>query len=228
MSRIARVALPGIPHHLTQRGNGRRTVFYNDVDRRTYLDLLARYTQEYRVRIWAYSLMNNHVHLVAVPERPESFARALGRTHADYARYRNVADCSCGHVWQARYFSCPLDETHLWRAISYVERNPVRAGMVELAEDYQWSSARAHLGRHNLDAFLALGEWEARYDSTGWGEVLRRGVGEAAFQERIREASRRGRVLGSEEFINRLEREVGRGLRPNRPGRPRKKDVAAG
>jgi len=159
MSRIARVAVPEVPYHITQRGNGRRTVFYNDVDRQTYLRLLARYAEEHRMRIQAYCLMSNHVHLVAVPQRPESLARALGHAHADFARYRNASDGGCGHVWQARYFSCPLDHAHLWRAIAYVERNPVRAGMVETAEEYRWSSARAHLGRDHLDAFLDLGEW---------------------------------------------------------------------
>ena len=221
MSRIARVTVPDVPYHVTQRGNGRRAIFFNDADRRTYLRSLARYSEEHRLRVWAYCLMDNHVHLVAVPERPDSLARALGCTHADYARYRNVLDGGCGHVWQARYFSCPLDGAHLWRAMAYVERNPVRAGMVAAAHEYWWSSARAHLG---LDegGFLDLVEWRDRYDPSQWREVLRNGVDEAAIQERLHEASRRGRALGSDSFVAQLEQQAGRTLRPKSVGRPKK------
>jgi putative transposase len=226
MPRIARVALPEVPYHITQRGNGRRIVFYSDLDRRTYLRLLARYAEEYRMTVQAYCLMSNHVHLIAVPLRPESLARALGRTHAEYARYRNATDGSCGHVWQARYFSCPLDRAHLWRAIAYVERNPVRAGMVETAEEYHWSSAPARLGRDRPDALIDLSDWQDRYDPNQWREVLRLGLDEISFQQRLRDASMRGRALGSEEFVEQLEQQAGRRLRPNLPGRPRKKVAA--
>lgn len=146
MPRIPRVVIPGIPYHVTQRGNGRRDIFYTAADRQIYLDLLARYAERHQMAIWAYCLMSNHLHLVASPRRPESLARALGRAHAQYARYRNLIDRGCGHVWEARYFSCPLERAHLWRAIAYVERNPVRAGIVDHAEAYPWSSARARLG----------------------------------------------------------------------------------
>jgi putative transposase len=223
MSRIARVVVPDVPYHITQRGNGRRVIFYTDADRQTYLDLLKRYTEKYRVIVWAYCLMSNHVHLVAVPERPDSFSRALGRTNANYACYRNLVDRSCGHVWEARYFSCPLDRAHFWRAVAYVERNPVRAGMVETAADYRWSSAPAHLGEQPALPLLNLSEWQSHYDTFRWREVLRKGVDEADFQERIREASKRGRPLGSETFIKNLEEQAGRKLRPNPAGRPRKK-----
>jgi putative transposase len=225
MPRIARVAVPEVPYHITQRGNGCRIVFYNDADRLTYLRLLARAAEEHRMNIQAYCLMSNHIHLIAVPHRPDSLARALGCAHAGFARYRNLSDDSCGHVWQARYFSCPLDRAHLWRAIAYVERNPVRAGMVETAEEYRWSSAQAHLGRDHMDAFLDLGEWQGRAGPRRWREVLRGGFEEAAFQQRLRDASIQGRALGSLEFVEQLERQAGRRLRPKPPGRPRKKEA---
>jgi putative transposase len=158
---------------------------------------------------------------VASPERPESLRRALGRAHADYARYRNLIDRSCGHVWEARYFSCPLERAHLWRGIAYVERNPVRAGMVANAEEYPWSSARARLGG-TRPQFLDLTAWQAEYDARRWRQVLADGVDEETFQQRIREASMCGRPLGSDEFAERLEMEAGRRLRPNPRGRPKK------
>jgi putative transposase len=222
MSRIARIVAPEVPHHITQRGNGRRDVFFQDRDRLLYLELLGRYAKEYRLGIWAYCLMSNHIHLVATPQRPDSLARALGRTHIDYARYRNIVERGCGHVWQARFFSCPLDETHLWRAMAYTERNPVRAGMVNVADEYRWSSARAHVRDGDETGILDLGVWRQRYDAARWRDVLRGGVDEETLQERLRDATLRGRAMGSEEFIDRLEKQMGRKLRPNPPGRPRK------
>jgi putative transposase len=120
MPRIARVVLTEHPYDITQRGNAQQRIFVDDADCLVYLDLLRRYSAVYELNLWAYCLMPNHVHLVAVPTRGESMARALGRTHADYARYFDVKRGTCGHVWQARYYSCPLDEAHLWTAIAYV------------------------------------------------------------------------------------------------------------
>jgi putative transposase len=218
---MPRVVIPGIPYHVTQRGNGRRGIFSTGADCQTYLDLLARYSEQHQLAIWAYCLMSNHVHLVSWPERPDSLSRALGRVHAEYARYRNLIDRSCGHVWEARYFSCPLERAHLWRAVAYVERNPVRAGMAAHAEAYPWSSARARLGGRR-PRFLDLAAWQVEYDAQRWREALADGIDEEAFQQRIREASKRGRPLGSDEFVERLEMEAGRRLRPNPRGRPKK------
>ncbi|MGA3190447.1 MAG: transposase [Bryobacteraceae bacterium] len=136
MSRIARIVLENIPYHLTQRGNGRQQVFFENQDYRLYLDLLRNYSEDAHLRLWAYCLMPNHVHLIAVPERPEAMASALGRTHADFARHFNLRGRTCGHVWQARFFSCPLESAHLWRAAAYVERNPSRARIVKHPGEY--------------------------------------------------------------------------------------------
>ncbi len=133
MSRLARAVMEGIPHHVTQRGNGRQVVFDTPEGHRLYLDLLREYADRFHLSIAAYCLMSNHVHLVAVPQRPDSLARALGRTHAQYARYLNLCRRSGGHVWQARYYSCALGENHFWNALAYVERNPVRAKVMSRA-----------------------------------------------------------------------------------------------
>jgi putative transposase len=231
MPRIARVAVPEVPYHITQRGYGRRTVFYNDADRLTYLRLLASAAEEHCMKIQAYCLMSNHVHLVAVPQRPDSLARALGRAHAGFARYRNLSDDSCGHVWQARYFSCPLDRAHLWRAIAYVERNPVRAGMVETAEEYRWQE-RAGASRPRPSGRLSGSGRVAgalRPSAVGRGSArrVRRGGVPAAASGRVDPSGTTfgGRALGSEEFVEQLERQLGRRLRPKPPGRPRKKEA---
>ena len=149
-------------------------------------------------------------------------AKTLGRTHAEYAKYFNLTQKSCGHVWQARYFSCPLEASYLWRAMAYVERNPVRAGLVEDAGAYRWSSVRSHLGESDPGGIVDVSAWRKEYTPQRWIEVLRSGVDDEQLGERIREATLRGRPMGGDEFIERLEAQTGRRLRP-RPTRKRGK-----
>lgn len=223
MSRIARIILENIPYHLTQRGNSRQQIFFEPQDYRLYLDLLRNYAEDAHLRLWAYCLMPNHVHLIAVPERPEAMASALGRTHADFARHFNLRHRTCGHVWQARFFSCPLEGAHLWRAAAYVERNPSRARIVDHPGDYPWSSAPVHLGLAANPGLLDLSAWQAEYTRDRWRTVLQLGADEEAFGRRLQEASRRGRPLGSEDFAQHLEHRTGRTLRPRPAGRPGKR-----
>jgi putative transposase len=220
MARTARAVAVDSPHHVTQRGAGRQTVFFTDRDRAVYLDALFDYATRYSLRVWGYCLMSNHVHFVVVPERERSLARVFGLTHSDYARYGNLVRRGCGHFWQARFYSCALDESHAWKALSYVERNPVRAGLVERAEDYAWSTAAAHCRADPLEGRLDLREWQRSFTGERWREALRVGVEEEALEERIREATRRGCPLGSEAFVERVGRALGRDLRPRAPGRP--------
>ncbi len=233
MPRVARFVADGVPHHVTQRGNARQQVFRRPEDYALYEDLLQRYAQRSGLALWAYCLMPNHIHLVCVPEHQRSLATALGRTHADFAKHFNIVGRSCGHVWQARFFSCPLDGPHTWQAMAYVERNPVRAGLVADAADYRWSSASQHcrpdlarldLARPAADSrarpVLDLQAWESQYDASRWIEVLRTSIDEEALAERIRQATLRGRPLGSKSFIHFLEESSGRRLQPRPPGRP--------
>jgi putative transposase len=216
--------LENIPYHITQRGNGRQRVFFDAQDHRLYLDLLRGYAEGARLQLWAYCIMPNHVHLIAVPERAEAMASALGRTHADFARHFNLRKRTCGHVWQARFFSCPLEAAHLWRAAAYIERNPVRAGIVEHAGQYEWSSAPTHLGLTANLGFLDLSAWQTQYTRQQWNEVLETGVEEEAFGRRLQEASRCGRALGGGEFVRELEQRIGREFRAQPVGRPRKQE----
>ena len=227
MPRIARVVLEGLAYHITQRGNGRQQVFFGGDDYRLYLDLLRCNAQSAGLDLWGYCLMPNHVHLVGSPRGPRSMARALGRTHADYARHYNLQRRSCGHVWQARYFSCPLEAAHLWRALGYVERNPVRARLTEQAGAYAWSSAAAHLSGSDEQELLDLEPWRRSYSAERWAEALRVGVDEELFGERLHQATRLGRPLGSEAFVAELEQKSGRTLRAQPPGRRRKDDGKA-
>jgi putative transposase len=158
--RLARTVLANIPHHITQRGNRRERVFFDDVDRLGYLSLLREYADKHGVQILAYCLMDNHVHLVAVPADEEGLQRALKPVHMRYSQRINRAKSWTGHLWQGRFFSSPLGEDYLWAAIRYVERNPVRAQMVMAAQEYRWSSARAHCGMGCDPVLTQVPRWQ--------------------------------------------------------------------
>jgi putative transposase len=156
MGRFTRVIAVDLPHHVTQRGNGRSFILDCDADRAVYLNLLRENIDLYGVALIGYSLVSNHVHLIAVPRKPDGLAQALKQTHGRYASYWNAAHQSSGHVWQGRYYSCPLDEPHLWEALRYTELNPLRARLVSAAELWPWSSAASHCGTRANDESLAL------------------------------------------------------------------------
>ena len=141
MPRKQRLVFAGIPHHITQRGNRREPVFFSYDDRQCYLEWLTQYSQQHGLEILAYCLMTNHIHLVAVPETIDSMHLVMRPLNMRYAQRINRAFGWYGHLWQGRFYSSPLDDAHLWQALRYVERNPVRAGMVQYARDYTWSSA---------------------------------------------------------------------------------------
>jgi putative transposase len=212
---------------VTQRGNGRQVTFLSDQDRSVYLEMLRQNHRQFGLTIWAYCLMPNHIHLLAVPERPDSLARALGRTHAAYALYWNARQASCGHVWQARFYSCPIEDSHVWVVARYVEANPVRAGLVEGAGRWPWSSASAHLTGRDRSGLLDMGDWAANYDGSRWRRVLQTSVDDEAWHRRLQQATFTGRPFGSDRFVGKLESTMDCRLRPKPVGRPRQPQAAA-
>jgi putative transposase len=209
-----------MPHHVTQRGNNRQDVFFVDDDRRFYLDLLNEKSRRYGLKVLAYCLMANHVHLVVVPHTEESLSKALGRTHFEYTQYVNRLHGRSGHLWQNRFYSCPLGEVHLWRAISYVERNPVRAKTVRVAWRYAWSSAGPHIGVAESD-LLDLRWWRSVWSAAKWKRELQNAE-DAAVTESISRYTHTGRPLAGDRLIAKLEHRLGRRLRARSVGRPRK------
>lgn len=222
MSRLARVVAVGLPHHITQRGNYRQDVFRTDSDRITYLGLISEYCKPACLRLIGYCLMTNHVHLIAVPEREDSLARGLGQAHCRYAHCVNARRRSTGHLWQNRFYSTVMDEAHLLSAMRYVERNPVRAGMVVDAVEYRWSSAIAHLTGLDVTGSLDLPYWAARVSRQEWRGEL--GMTEEPDElAAIRTQTATGRPLGSKDFVAALGRKMRRVLEPRAIGRPRKR-----
>ena len=147
MPRLARLVVPDYPHHVTQRGARRQQTFFSSEDYRTYLSLLAEATLKSGVQVWAYCLMPNHVHLVVVPTTEDGLKNSFREVHRKYALKINRRSEWRGHLWQERYHSCVMDESHLLAAVRYIELNPVRAGICPEPEEWPWSSIHAHLGR---------------------------------------------------------------------------------
>jgi putative transposase len=173
MPRRTRCILPGVPCHVTQRGVNRCVTFLGDADRLTYLQLLRLNLADAAVRILAWCLMSNHLHLIAVPDRADSLSVVFRRVHGRYAQYFNAHAGRTGHWWQNRFYACVLGTSHLWSAMAYVERNPVRAGIVRSAGDYLWSSAAAHLTGVDAHAILDM-DWWRKQSPGDWAERLGR------------------------------------------------------
>ena len=220
MARMARVVVPNIPHHITQRGNRRQEAFFCDEDYHKYLALMSASCERYGVDIWAYCLMPNHVHLIAVPQTEDGFKRAIGEAHRRYTRHINFRENWRGHLWQERFASYPMGENYLLAAARYIELNPVRARMVENPGNYRWSSAAAHMNGHD-DIIVRVGPLLDLIED--WGNFLSGGVVQEDI-EKLRLHERTGRPLGDEIFMERLEGMVGRILRRQKPGRKRKRN----
>lgn len=163
--------------------------------------------------------MSNHVHLIVVPRTCSALAQTMKHTHGRYASYWNAGHASSGHVWQGRYYSCPLDTAHLWQALRYAELNPVRARLVAAAEQWAWSSAAAHCGTTAPDGGLELGPWQSRWSGAEWREYLADQESESDAVA-LRQCTHTGRPLGTEEFVKRLDQTMSRRLAPRKGGRP--------
>lgn len=210
MPRIARTVIAGVPHHVTQRGNRREPVFFTDADRRAYLEWFGEYARKHGVDVLAYCLMTNHVHLVAVPASEDSLHKALRPLHMRYAQRINRSRGWKGHVWQGRFFSSALDEPYCRAAVRYVERNPVRAGMVAMAEDYPWSSAAAHCGLRADPLLADHSPWIRSLEGTGnWSTWLAQGD-DPPTADLLRRNADKGLPCGSERFVRKLEAATGR------------------
>ena len=210
MPRNQRYVLPGYAYHVTQRGTDRQNVFRQAGDRDVYLDLLRDQRQDAGVSLQTYCLMSNHVHLIVTPDHGDSLAVLFRRVHGRYAQYFNARYRRSGHLWQGRFFSCPLSPDHLEVAVRYVEFNPVRAGMVLNPIDYRWSSAAAHCkGLAEGEDLLDVEFWKARDGAEGWKAMLARTHPEV-LNHLFRRCTHAERPFGPESFVAEFEEKLGR------------------
>jgi putative transposase len=215
MARLARIIVPGLPHHVTARGNRREPIFFEDGDQDVYLDILAEQLRKAQVAAWAYCLMPNHVHLILCPATPEGLARAMGAAHRRWANVINARGRWRGHLFDGRFKSVAMDEAHLWTAIRYVALNPVRARLVARAQDWPWSSVHAHLKGED-DGLVTVRPVLDRVER--FAAFIETDPHDPAFAA-LRAAETTGRPLGTADFVADLERLLGRPIARRAPGR---------
>lgn len=219
MPRIGRIVATDYPHHITQRGNYRHTIFIEGADYARYLKWLDLYAKKNSLSILAYCLMPNHVHFIAIPEIEHSLARTFNACHMRYAQYFNKKRRLFGHLWQGRFYSCVLSESHLYAAIRYIENNPVRTHLVKRAWDWEWSSARYHVTKEGYP--ISLAEVDRFININDWKQYLS-GTEDTNQLKEIRANTISGRPLGNTDFITRIENMFHMQIRPMRRGRPKK------
>lgn len=225
MPRVARKVIEDIPHHITQRGNNKQDVFFVDDDRNVYLEILKRQSGKYGLTVMGYCLMANHIHLIAIPHKVDSLAKAVGRAHFIYTQYINRFHNRSGHLWQGRFYSCALDEYHLLAAMRYIECNPVRAKICRKPWDYGWSSASAHIDKGYRSDLLDLRGWYETISAGEWKKLLMEDIDRTELAG-LRSNTHTGRPLGSDSFIGKLEIKIGCRLRPLPVGRPKTRKVS--
>ncbi len=215
MARLARLVVPGLPHHVTQCGNRRQQTFSNDEDCTAYIELMADWCGERGVEVWAYCLMPNHVHLIAIPRSEDGLARAVGEAHRRYTRRINFREKWRGYLWQGRFASFVMDEPYLLAAAQYVELESSAGGFGERCRAVALEQHKVALvGRD--DRLVRVAPMLAMI--AGWRGFL----DSALREEELREHGHTGYPLGNAAFVDRLERVVGRVLHPRGPGRPPK------
>ena len=216
MARIARIVAPGFPHHITQRGNRRQETFFNDEDYQAYIDLLSEWCFLCNVEVWAYCLMPNHIHLIAVPESENGLRLAIGEAHRRYTRRINFREGWRGHLWQGSFASYVMDEKYLLACVRYIEMNPVRAGLAAKPEEWPWSSTLAHISGHDDKLVKVAPLLEIIGDK--WEDFLSAVIREEEIKE-MRRHEQTGRPLGNGSFVENLENILGRILKPKKAGR---------
>lgn len=210
MARVPRIIVPGVPHHVTQRGNRRQLTFFDDKDYRVYLKFLRSNSAVFDFKILSYCLMPNHIHLLLVPSSDSSLRDGIAQLHQSYTRYMNRKKNWSGHLWQGRFFSCPVGPESVARVARYIELNPVRAGLCVHPTAYLWSSAVASCcDPETREIFGHEGAWE---------DFLLNGVSSAEDLKFVRRTVQTGRPFGSDLFVAEIEKKLGRSFQLKKPG----------
>lgn len=219
MPRFRRLVVTDYPHHVTQRGVRRQTTFFDDRDYQTYLALALKAKEQFSIELWAYCLMPNHIHAIAVPREDGELSRFFATLHRRYALATNARYDWRGHLWQERFYSVVMDEPHTLSAMRYVELNPVRAGLSATAQDWRWSSARGNL---SLVSDPLIDKRRACHRLvSNWHEFLSEPIIEKEL-EQLRRRTRIGRPGGEPGFVDSIEARSGRSVRKRQHKKPEK------
>jgi putative transposase len=215
MARLPRIVIPGYPHHVTQRGNRRGQTFFEDDDYELYKSLLSEAARKAEAEIWCYCLMPNHVHIIIVPSDEDGLRRTFADAHRRYTGYINARMRETGHLWQGRFGSVVMDEEHLAHAVRYVSMNPVRANIVERAEEWRWSSVGAHFEGKD-DELVKVAPVLERYGD--FAKYLAQGNDSADAFKGLRQSETTGRPLGDDDWMTQISAMVGKDLKPRKRG----------
>jgi putative transposase len=224
MTRLPRIIIPGIPHHVVHTGNYNQDIFFNDNDRLSYMNLISYYSRKSRFNILGYCLMNNHIHLIGIPQNPDSISDFIKIAHQRYSITLNQKLERGGINFKCRHYTCPMDIPHTFNCFRYVEQNPGRAGIIANPVDYRWSSARAHVGMVDEFGILDRHWWNAYMNFTSWRDQLSQNLGDDQIR-RIRDCTKFGAPLGSDEFVQSVEKLVKRPVWIAPKGRPKLVEV---
>jgi putative transposase len=222
MARQARIVIPNTAHHITQRGNRGDFIFFEKEDYKTYLDILNEQCLKLGVSLYSYCLIPNQVHFIAEPSEAQNLSRAIGETHRRYTNIINKRQGWTGHLFQNRFFSYACDEQYMIRAARYIETLPVTLKLTPHPQNYLWSSAksRIRINQNNniikpFSGFQTINNWE---------DFLMRPMNESEINM-IQLHLQTGRPRGSNMFLDTIERQIGRSVRPKKRGRkPKNKD----
>ncbi len=224
MPRAARIVFSSMPYHIISRGNNRERVFQQEEDFEKYLEICRRYKDQYDFRLYHWVLMNNHTHLLIETKEDSSLSKIMQGVNLAYTIWFNRKNGKVGHLWQDRYKSAVVErDSYLLECGRYIERNPLRAGIVKDPREYPWSSYRVY-GYGKEDG---LTDRHEIYEAMGKDQPQRqRAYREYAYSNRdkeeqeIREKMGRG-IIGTERFRKEIGRKMIEIKRPRR-GRPRK------
>jgi putative transposase len=192
MPRHPRIVCVDHPHHVTQRGNNKRVIFFENQDYFVYLKYYQKHCAQYFLTTLAFCLMPNHVHFIVIPKKSDSISLTFKLTHTKYAKYLNSKHYWSGHLWQGRFFSCVLSKYHLISAIRYVERNPLRANLTDRPTDWPWSSAPTHVGEKALINLEEISNYVG-ISSENWLDFLK--TTDEKIEEKIKIHTRSGNPL---------------------------------
>ena len=220
MPRIARVSIPGIPVHVTQRGNYRQNIFKECIDKEFYMNSFLHYKKKFNVKLYAWCLMDNHVHFVLEPCDAEGLGRLFKSLNTRYSMYFNRKLQRKGRLFDDRFFSCLLDESHFYEAIRYVELNPYKAKMEREFGEYVWNSSLEHL---KIRSQYYLNRKPDFFKVDNWKDYLVEGINSENISKKIEAHTMSGFPLGNKSFVENVSEKLGKDLIKKKRGRPPKK-----
>jgi putative transposase len=220
MPRPSRIVVPGVPHHVTHRGNHREQIFFSEQDYLDYLSILKKQCKRTGLDVHGYCFMPNHIHLIATPPTVDALSSGIGQAHHLYSQALHEKRSLTGYLWEGRFYSCPMDENHFIQALLYVDQNPCRAGLVRNVKDWQWSSAQAHAGLHDPGDLVDVDRWREWSKMASWKELTKKGIEDSVIED-IRAYTRKGRPLGDKTFHDAVEEILGFPVISAGAGRPR-------